>query len=163
MTLKNHDSDQLIETMTLLILVNTQCLQCGVLSIDLMIDQVKEPFLKKGLLMIPDGYDAEYIKETLSTEVDTTDVYRNLVVEGIAMIASSTWTNHLCISVMQEKFKTYLSTEGQVRLDLMVKEVLKVWEEWVEIKGVNFPQLSGWLVNFYDDIKQKLRVENYDS
>tara|TARA_B100000029_G_scaffold404026_1_gene403955 strand:+ start:609 stop:803 length:195 start_codon:yes stop_codon:yes gene_type:complete len=64
---------------------------------------------------------------------------------------------------MQEKFKTYLSTEGQVRLDLMVKEVLKVWEEWVEIKGVNFPQLSGWLVNFYDDIKQKLRVENYDS
>ncbi len=89
MTLKNNDSDQLIETMTLLILVNTQCLQCGVLSIDLMIDQVKEPFLKKGFLMIPDGYDAEYIKETLSTEVDTTDVYRNLVVEGIAMIASS--------------------------------------------------------------------------
>ena len=64
---------------------------------------------------------------------------------------------------MQEKFNTYLSTEDQVRLDIMVKEVLKVWEEWVEIKGTNFRQLSGWLVNFYNDIKQKLRVENYDS
>jgi hypothetical protein len=64
---------------------------------------------------------------------------------------------------MQEKFNTYLSTEDQVRLDLMVKEILKVWEEWVEIKGVNFSQLSGWLVDFYDDIKQKLRVENYDN
>ena len=64
---------------------------------------------------------------------------------------------------MQEKFNTYLSTEDQVTLDLMVKEILKVWEEWVEIKGTNFPQLSGWLVNFYDDIKQKMRVENYDS
>ena len=41
MTVKNNA--QLIETMTLLILVNTQCLQYGVLSIDLMIDQVKEP------------------------------------------------------------------------------------------------------------------------
>ncbi len=41
MTVKNNA--QLIEKMTLLILVNTQCLQCGVLSIDLMIDQVKEP------------------------------------------------------------------------------------------------------------------------
>ena len=50
MTVKNNA--QLIETMTLLILVNTQCLQYGVLSIDLMIDQVKEPFLKKGLLMV---------------------------------------------------------------------------------------------------------------
>jgi len=88
MAVKNNN--QLIETMTLLMLVNTQCLQCGVLSIDLMIDQVKEPFLKKGLLMILDGYDSEYIKETLSTEFDPTDVYRNLVIEGITMIASST-------------------------------------------------------------------------
>ena len=88
MTVKNNN--QLIETMTLLIMVNTQYRQCGVLSIDLMIDQVKEPFLKKGLLMIPNGYNSEYIKETLSIEVDTTDVYRNLVVEGATMIASST-------------------------------------------------------------------------
>ena len=45
MTVKNYA--QLIEKMTLLILVNTQCLQCGVLSIDLMIDQVKEPIILK--------------------------------------------------------------------------------------------------------------------
>ena len=38
MTAKNNA--QLIETITLLMLVNTQCLQCGALSIDLMIDQV---------------------------------------------------------------------------------------------------------------------------
>ena len=86
MTIKNNA--QLIETMTLLILVNTQWLQCGVLSIDLMIDQVKEPFLKKGLywwllmVMIPN------VKVTLSTEVDTIDVYRNVVVDGINMISS---------------------------------------------------------------------------
>jgi flagellar motor component MotA len=65
MTVKNNN--QLIETMTLLIMVNTQYRQCGVLSIDLMIDQVKEPFLKKGLLMIPNGYNPEYVKDALST------------------------------------------------------------------------------------------------
>ena len=70
---------------------------------------------------VTDGYDTKYVKETLSTEVDTIDVYRNLVVDGINMIASSTWTNHLCISLMQEKFNTYLSTEDQVTLDIMVK------------------------------------------
>ena len=54
-----------------------------------MIDQVKEPLLKKGLLMVVDGRDAENIKETLQTEVDSTDVYRNLVVEGVCMIANA--------------------------------------------------------------------------
>ena len=36
MTAKNNA--QLIETITLLMLVNTQCLQCGVLSIDVCDD-----------------------------------------------------------------------------------------------------------------------------
>ena len=47
MTLKNNDNDQLIETMTLLMLEKTQRRQCGVLCIELMIDQVKGPFSKK--------------------------------------------------------------------------------------------------------------------
>ena len=89
MTLKNHDNDQLIETMTLLMLVNTQSRRFGVLSIDLMIGQVKEPLLKKGLQMFVDGYDAESIKDVLSVEVSTSDDYQNLVVEGVCMLASS--------------------------------------------------------------------------
>ena len=108
--------------------------------------------------MVVDGRDAENIKETLQTEVDSTDVYRNLVVKGVCMIANAKY-----LTVMEEKFKTYLSTEDQIRLDIMVKEVLKDWEEWVGIRGTDFSKLSDWLVNFYDDIKQKLRVENYDN
>ena len=56
-----------------------------------------------------------------------------------------------------------MSTEDQIRLDIMVKEVLKDWEEWVGIRGTDFSKLSDWLVNFYDDVKQKLKVENYDN
>ena len=40
MTAKNNA--QLIETITLLMLVNTQCLQRGVLSIDMMIDHLSQ-------------------------------------------------------------------------------------------------------------------------
>ena len=64
---------------------------------------------------------------------------------------------------MQEKFNTYLSTEDQIKLEVMTKEVLDDWEEWIEIEGTNFSQLSGWLVDFYDNIKQRLRLDNYDS
>ena len=133
MTLKNNDSDQLIETMTLLILVNTQCLQCGVLSIDLMIDQVKEPFLKKGLQMFVDGYDAESIKDVLSVEVSTSDDYQNLVVEGVCMLASSKPA-----TILEEKFKTYLSTEDQLKLEVMTKGVFDDWKDRSEtIEGGN--------------------------
>ena len=86
MTVKNNA--QLIEKMTLLILVNTQCLQCGVLSIDLMIDQVKEPLLKKGLQMFVNGRDDRNIRDTLSVEIGSSDNYQNLVVEGVCMLAS---------------------------------------------------------------------------
>ena len=86
MTVKNNA--QLIEIMTLLILVNTQCLQCGVLSIDLMIDQVKESLLKKGLQMFVNGRDDRNIRDALSVEIGSSDNYQNLVVEGVCMLAS---------------------------------------------------------------------------
>ena len=86
MTVKNNN--QLIEIMTLLMLVNTQSRRFGVLSIDLIIDQVKEPLLKKGLQMFVNGRDDRNIRDTLSTEVDTIDVYRNVVVEGVCILAS---------------------------------------------------------------------------
>ena len=88
MTLKNNDNDQLIETMTLLILVNTQSRRFGVLSIDLIIDQVKEPLLKKGLQMFVNGRDDRNIRDTLSVEIGSSDNYQNLVVEGVCMLAS---------------------------------------------------------------------------
>ena len=86
MTVKNNA--QLIGKMTLLILVNIQCLQCGVLSIDLIIDQVKEPLLKKGLQMFVNGRDDRNIRDALSVEIGSSDNYQNLVVEGVCMLAS---------------------------------------------------------------------------
>ena len=133
MTLKNNDNDQLIETMTLLILVNTQSRRFGVLSIDLMIGQVKEPLLKKGLQMFVDGYDAESIKDVLSAEVSTSDDYQNLVVEGVCMLASSKPA-----TILEEKFKTYLSTEDQLKLEVMTKGVFDDWKDHSEtIEGGN--------------------------
>ena len=85
MTAKNDA--QLIETITLLILVNIQSLQCGVLSIDLMIDQVREPSLKKGLQMFVNDRDDENIKDTLNEDLYLKDDYQNLVVEGVCMLA----------------------------------------------------------------------------
>ena len=85
MTAKNNA--QLIETITLLMLVNIQCLQCGVLSIDLMIDQVREPSLKKGLQMFVNDRDDKNIKDTLNEDFYLKDDYQNLVVEGVCMLA----------------------------------------------------------------------------
>ena len=86
MTVKNNA--QLIEKMTLLMLVNTQSRRFGVLSIDLIIDQVKEPLLKKGLQMFVNGRDDRNIRDTLSVEIGSSDNYQNLVVEGVCMLAS---------------------------------------------------------------------------
>ena len=58
-------------------------------------------FFKKGLQIIPDDRGREDIKNTLNAEVDSTDVYRNLVVEGLTMISSGESP-----AVMEEKFKT---------------------------------------------------------
>ena len=87
MTLKNNDNDQLIETMTLLMLVNTQSRRFGVLSIDLMIGQVKEPLLKKGLQMFVNDRDDKNIKDTLNEDLYLKDDCQNLVVEGVCMLA----------------------------------------------------------------------------
>ncbi len=133
MTLKNNDNDQLIETMTLLILVNTQSRRFGVLSIDLMIGQVKEPLLKKGLQMFVNGRNDENIKDVLSAEVRTSDDYQNLVVEGVCMLASSKPA-----TILEEKFKTYLSTEDQLKLEVMTKGVFDDWKDHSEtIEGGN--------------------------
>ena len=86
MTVKNNN--QLIKIMTLLMLVNTQSRRFGVLSIDLIIDQVKEPLLKKGLQMFVNGRDDRNIRDTLSVEIGSSDNYQNLVVEGVCMLAS---------------------------------------------------------------------------
>ena len=85
MTAKNNA--QLIETITLLILVNIQSLQCGVLSIDLMIDQVREPSLKKGLQMFVNDRDDKNIKDTLNEDLYLKYDYQNLVVKGVCMLA----------------------------------------------------------------------------
>ena len=85
MTAKNNA--QLIETITLLILVNIQSLQCGILSIDLMIDQVREPSLKKGLQMFVNDRDDKNIKDTLNEDLYLKDDCQNLVVEGVCMLA----------------------------------------------------------------------------
>ncbi len=86
MTVKNNN--QLIKIMTLLMLVNTQSRRFGILSIDLIIDQVKEPLLKKGLQMFVNGRDDRNIRDTLSVEIGSSDNYQNLVVEGVCMLAS---------------------------------------------------------------------------
>ena len=86
MTAKNNA--QLIETITLLMLVNTQCIQCGALSIDLMIDQVRESSLKKGLQMFVNDQDDKNIKDPLNEDLYLKNDYQNLVVEGVCMPAS---------------------------------------------------------------------------
>ena len=134
MTVKNNN--QLIKIMTLLMLVNTQSRRFGVLSIDLIIDQVKEPLLKKGLQMFVNGRDDRNIRDTLSVEIGSSDNYQNLVVEGVCMLAS--WANNFCISLMQEKFNIYLSTEDQIKLEVTTKEVLDDWKDHSEtIEGGN--------------------------
>ena len=78
-----------------------------------MTDQVKEPFLKVSLQMVLDGRSPEDIKETLQAEVNSSDSYGNLVVEGVTMIAGSEPAE-----VVEERFRTYLSAEDQAKLDI---------------------------------------------
>ena len=134
MTVKNNN--QLIEIMTLLMLVNIQSRRFGVLSIDLIIDQVKEPILKKQFEILVNGRDDRNIRDNLSVEIGSSDNYQNLVVEGVCMLAS--WANNFCISLMQEKFNIYLSTEDQIKLEVTTKEVLGDWKDHSEtIEGGN--------------------------
>ena len=118
MTINNDN--ELIETMGLLMLINNQARQGGILTIVPIVDQVKESFLQKSLQMAIDSYDPESIKETLNTEIDSTNAYKCLAVEGICMLASNETTE-----VMEERFKTYLSVEDQAELDIRSKDLLK--------------------------------------
>ena len=132
MTVKNNDNDQLIETMTSLILIYTHCGRYTVLSLEPIINQIKDPFLQQGLLMVSEGCGAKYIKETLNAQVNPKDVYKNLVLEGLCMISKGLGRE------MQEKFKTYLSTEDQVKLEVTIKGVLDDWKDHSEtIEGGN--------------------------
>ena len=134
MTVKNNDNDQLIETMTSLMLIHYQYCQHGCLCIQTVVDQLKEPFLKKGLQMFVDGIGPEYIKDSLKEDLHPNDVYQNLVVEGVFMLSSNKPT-----TILEEKFKTYLSTEDQVKLEVvMTKGVLDDWKDHSEtIEGGN--------------------------
>ena len=125
-------NSQLIKTMTSLMLIYTHCGRYTVLSLEPIINQVKDPYHQQGLLMISEGYDAKYIKETLNAEVDSKDVYRSLVPEGLCMISRGMGRE------LEEKFKTYLSTEDQVKLEVMAKEVLKDWKDHAQSKEDSF-------------------------
>ena len=134
MILKNNDNDQLIETMTSLMLIHYQYCQHGCLCIQTVVDQLKEPFLKKGLQMFVDGIGPQYIKDALKEDLHPKDVYQNLVVEGVFMLSSNKPT-----TILEEKFKTYLSTEDQVKLEVvMTKGVFDDWKDHSEtIEGGN--------------------------
>ena len=67
MTVK--DNTQLIEIMTLLIKIQVRSCTEGILAIEPMVKKVRDPFLKKGLMMCTYGYGIEYIKETLQSEI----------------------------------------------------------------------------------------------
>ena len=72
--MKKHNME-LIETMTLLIEMQAQFCRWGIFSIEPMVEEVSEPFLKKGLIMCINGYNSESIRITLTLEVDSTDIY----------------------------------------------------------------------------------------
>jgi len=52
-----------------------------------MIDQVREPSLKKGLQMFVNDRDDKNIKDTLNEALYLKDDCQNLVVEGVCMLA----------------------------------------------------------------------------
>ena len=45
-----------------------------------MVEEVCDPFLKKGLMMCVDGYDIESINMILKKEADPSDIYQNIVI-----------------------------------------------------------------------------------
>ncbi len=131
MTVKN--TNQLIETMTSLMLIHYQYHEHGCLCIQTVTDQLKEPLLKKGLQMFVNGRDDKNIKDALKEDLHPNDIYQNLVVEGVCMLASNKPA-----TILEEKFKTYLSTEDQVKLEVMTKGVFDDWKDHSEtIEGGN--------------------------
>ena len=69
----------------------------GILTIIPIVDQVKESFLQKSLQVAIDSYNPESIKETLNTEIDSTNAYKCLAVEGVCMLASNETTEVMTV------------------------------------------------------------------
>ena len=131
MTVK--DNTQLIEIMTLLIKIQVRSCTEGILAIEPMVKKVRDPFLKKGLMMCTYGYGIEYIKETLQSEINSSDTYYNILVEGIVMVANQFADPP---RMMLERFKSHLSTEAQLKLDCIVGVLVKEFDEMCQRKEV---------------------------
>ena len=76
--------------------------------------------------MCINGYNSESIRMILTLEVDSTDIYRNLAIEGIVMICNQYDDNPF---MMLDKFKLHLSPEDQTKLDSMAGKVVEDWKE----------------------------------
>lgn len=131
MTVK--DNTQLIEIMTLLIKIQVRSCTEGILAIEPMVKKVRDPFLKKGLMMCTYGYGIEYIKETLQSEINSSDTYYNILVEGIVMVANQFADPP---EMMLERFKSHLSVEDQSKLDSMAGGLVKEFDEMCERREV---------------------------
>ena len=127
MTVK--DNTQLIEIMTLLIKIQVRSCTEGILAIEPMVKKVRDPFLKKGLMMCTYGYGIEYIKETLQSEINSSGTYYNILVEGIVMVANQFADPP---RMMLERFKSHLSTESQLKLDCIAGALVKEFDEMCE-------------------------------
>ena len=55
-----------------------------------------------------------------------------LVIEIVKLTIDLKPAVHLCISLMQEKFNTYLATDDQVKLEVMTKEFFDDWKDHSE-------------------------------
>lgn len=62
-----------LETISSLIDYAAKARRDGVLSLDNAIEEVKNPFLKKGLQFVVDGLDGELLKEMMQTNIDSLD------------------------------------------------------------------------------------------
>ena len=127
MTVK--DNTQLIEIMTLLIKIQVKSCTEGILAIETIVKEVCPPFLKKGLIMCLDGVSGEYIKEILQVEIDSSDTYNNILIEGCEMVGKQHYARP---GVMLETFKSHLSFEDQSKLDSMAGGLVKEFDEMCE-------------------------------
>ena len=127
------DNIQLIDTMTLLIKIQVKSCTEGLLAIEPMAKKVRDPFLKKGLMMCTYGYSIEYIKETLQSEINSSDTYYNILVEGVVMVANQFADPP---RMMLERFKSHLSTEAQLKLDCIAGALVKEFDEMCQRKEV---------------------------
>ena len=50
--------------------LSTQARKEGLLSLETALEQVEEPFLKQGMMMVIDGQPSEYIAEVMSRDIE---------------------------------------------------------------------------------------------